>query len=249
MSGGTWVLRSTSTVKHALGLLVATLAVATCGLVYELLAGAVASWVLGDSVTQFSTVIGTYLAALGLGSYLSRHVERGLARRFVQVELAVALVGGLSTPALFLSFAQIAWFRTALYASVVILGTLVGLEVPLLIRIVNEQVEFRSSVARVLSFDYAGSLVGSLFFSLLAMPHLGPVRTALAFGIVNALVALWSTVFLRESLGRTRGLRAAALIVIALLGALLARSETLIDTVESGSDVRTAHAHPARSRA
>ncbi len=44
------------------------LVVATCGLVYELVAGTLASYVLGDSVTQFSTVIGVYLSALGLGS-------------------------------------------------------------------------------------------------------------------------------------------------------------------------------------
>ena len=55
------------------------LGVATCGLVYELVAGTLASYVLGDSVTQFSTVIGVYLSALGLGSYLSRYVQRGLA--------------------------------------------------------------------------------------------------------------------------------------------------------------------------
>ena len=67
------------------------LVVATCGLVYELVAGTLASYVLGDSVTQFSTVIGVYLSALGLGSWLSRYVQRGLARRFVEVELAVEI--------------------------------------------------------------------------------------------------------------------------------------------------------------
>src|SRR5438046_1410082 len=80
------------------------LVVATCGLIYELVAGTLASYVLGDSVTQFSTVIGVYLSALGLGSYLSKYVQRGLARRFVEVELSVAVLGGASAPILFLSF-------------------------------------------------------------------------------------------------------------------------------------------------
>ena len=61
------------------------LVIATCGLVYELVAGTLASYVLGDSVTQFSTVIGVYLSAMGLGSYLSGKVERDIARRFVEV--------------------------------------------------------------------------------------------------------------------------------------------------------------------
>ena len=58
------------------------LVVATCGLVYELLAGTLASYVLGDSVTQFSLIIGIYLSALGAGAWLSRFIERELARRF-----------------------------------------------------------------------------------------------------------------------------------------------------------------------
>ena len=87
------------------------LVIATCGLVYELLVGTLASYLLGDSVTQFSTVIGVYLAALGVGAWLSRFVDRALALRFVEVELMVALAGGLSGPFLFFTFASGAAFR------------------------------------------------------------------------------------------------------------------------------------------
>ena len=41
-------------------LLISVFVIATCGLVYELLASTVASYLLGDSVTQFSTIIGVY---------------------------------------------------------------------------------------------------------------------------------------------------------------------------------------------
>ena len=51
-------------------LLLSVLVIATCGLVYELVAGTLASYVLGDSVTQFSTCIGVYLCALGVGAWL-----------------------------------------------------------------------------------------------------------------------------------------------------------------------------------
>ena len=72
--------------------------IATCGLVYELLAGTLASYVLGDSVTQFSLIIGIYLFSMGAGAWLSRFIERELALRFVEVELAVAVLGGASAP-------------------------------------------------------------------------------------------------------------------------------------------------------
>src|SRR5204863_9238725 len=80
--------------------------VATAGLVYELVAAAAASYLLGDSLTQFSTVIGAYLFAMGIGSFLSRYVGSGVAARFIEVEIAVGLVGGWSTPVLFVAFAQ-----------------------------------------------------------------------------------------------------------------------------------------------
>src|SRR6516165_3689006 len=86
--------------------------VATCGLIYELLAGTLASYVLGDSVTQFSVVIGLYLSAMGVGAWASRLFEKRLAARFIEVELGVAVVGGLSAPVLLFCFSRFFWFKT-----------------------------------------------------------------------------------------------------------------------------------------
>src|SRR4051795_2511808 len=92
--------------------------IATCGLIYELLAGTLSSYVLGDSVTQFSLIIGIYLFAMGVGSWLSRFVDKHIAEKFVDVELAVAVVGGFSAPLLFLSFAHLSYFSFVLYGIV-----------------------------------------------------------------------------------------------------------------------------------
>src|SRR5688572_22720455 len=70
-----------------LALLVSVFVIAACGLVYELAAGALASWLLGDSVLQFSTVIGTYLFAMGLGSWASKYLRRQLVAQFLRIEL------------------------------------------------------------------------------------------------------------------------------------------------------------------
>src|SRR5215211_1804080 len=118
------------------------LVIAVCGLIYELQAATLSSFVLGDSVTQYSLIIGLYLSAMGLGAWLSGFVKRGLARTFLEVELAVALVGGASVPALYLTFVRPAAFMVLLYGCVLAVGTLVGLELPLLMRIVRERLEF-----------------------------------------------------------------------------------------------------------
>ena len=192
--------------------------IAACGLIYELVAGTLASYLLGDSVMQFSTVIGVYLSAMGLGSWLSKHIHRGLAQRFVDIELAVALIGGLSAPLLFVAFAHTRAFHITLYGSVATIGTLVGLEIPLLMRILRDQVAFKDLVAQVLTLDYIGALFASLLFPLLLVPKLGLVRTSLLFGLINAGVGLWSTFLLASQLGPTFGTRLRCALVLAVLG-------------------------------
>jgi spermidine synthase len=143
-------------------LLASAFVVATCGLVYELLAGTLASYLLGDSVTQFSTVIGTYLFAMGLGSWCSRYVKTGELAVFVRVEVLIAAIGGGSTALLFLLFDRVQDFRLPLYGLVLVIGALVGLEIPLLMRILKDRLEFGDLVAKVLTFDYVGALAASL---------------------------------------------------------------------------------------
>ena len=194
------------------------LIVATCGLIYELLAGTLASYVLGDSVTQFSLIIGIYLFAMGVGSWLSRFIDTGLARRFVDIELAVAVLGGFSAPLLFLTFSRVSYFYVVLYLVVFGIGVFVGLEIPLLLRILKDEIEFKELVSRVLAFDYVGALVASILFPILFVPRLGLIRTSLIFGMLNAGVALWGTWMLRPLIkGRITALRVKAIVVLVLL--------------------------------
>jgi spermidine synthase len=195
-------------------LLFCVLVVATCGLVYELITATMASYLLGDSVTQFSLVIGVYLSAMGLGSWLSRFVERRLANRFVHVQLLIAVVGGFSAPALFLGFSIFDGIRPLLFAILIIIGALVGLEIPLLMRLMPGQQQLKDLVARVLAFDYIGALLASIAFPLVLLPWLGLVRTSLLFGSINAFVALWSARAFRHQLVRPRLVTAQALIVL-----------------------------------
>jgi spermidine synthase len=197
---------------------VTVVVVATAGLVYELVAAAAASYLLGDSVTQFSTVIGSYLFAMGVGSFLSRYVQRGLAARFVQLEVLVGLVGGWATAVLFVAFAQTSHFRVVLYGLVAVVGVLVGLEIPLLLRLLRDRLVFRELVAQVLSLDYVGALAAALLFPLLLVPRLGLIRTSLLVGLANAAVGLWSTWIFRRQLAAPGALRALAAVAVLCLG-------------------------------
>jgi spermidine synthase len=199
--------------------------IAACGLIYELIAGTLASYLLGDSVLQFSTVIGAYLFAMGVGSFLSRFIVRGLIAQFISIELMVGLVGGFSSSILFLAFAYTQSFRLALYLVVLAVGTLVGLEIPLLMRILKDRYQFGELVAHVLTFDYLGALGASIAFPLILVPRLGMVRSAILFGMINAGVALWSTFLFRDQIGAKAALRAACAVVLIALGAGMAGAE------------------------
>jgi spermidine synthase len=208
--------------------------IATCGLIYELLAATVSSYVLGDSVTQFSLVIGIYLSAMGVGSWLSGFLEKDLAKRFLEIELAVALAGGFSAPILFLTFANVSYFSIILYSVVFVIGVLVGLEIPLLMRILKDELDFKKLVSRVLALDYIGALVASILFPIFLVPKLGLTRTSLFFGLLNAGVGIWGT-WLLENLIKNRDLtilRIKGFIIAILLIIAFIKADTITSLAE-----------------
>jgi len=213
-------------------LLFSVFIIASCGLIYELIAGTLASYLLGDSVTQFSTVIGTYLFAMGVGSYLSRFIGKGLVARFIAIELLVGVIGGFSATALFLSFSYAKSLKPLLYFLVTIIGILVGLEIPLLLRILKDRLQFKDLVSQVLTFDYLGALGASLLFPILLAPKLGVVRTSLLFGLMNAMVATGTGWLFRHQLSRLRYMMVQCFLAIALLGVGLGYAERLTTLAE-----------------
>jgi spermidine synthase len=218
-------------------LILSVFVVASCGLAYELIAGALSSYLLGDSILQFSTIIGCYLFAMGVGAHFSKYVkDDDVLARFIDIELAVGLIGGLSAALLFMTFSWMsAPFRTLLYVLVFMIGALVGMEVPLVMRALNaRQTEFNELVSRVLTFDYLGALAVSLLFPLVLAPYLGLVRTGFLFGMLNVGVAIWTLYAFRAELAHATGrvLRAASVLFALVLGFGL--SDKMVEWGEHG---------------
>jgi len=215
-------------------LLTSVFVIATCGLVYELIAGTLASYLLGDSVTQFSTVIGVYLSAMGVGSYLSSRVERDLLALFVRTEILIGLIGGYSAALLFILFDAVTSFRIPLFGILAVVGVLVGVEIPLLLRILRDQFVFKDLVARVLTFDYIGALFASLLFPLVLVPHLGLIRSSFMFGILNVAVALWLLFTLGHTMRWVQTHRAVAVTALVALVAGFVYADRIMELSEAG---------------
>jgi spermidine synthase len=216
-------------------LLISVFVIATCGLVYELIAGTLASYLLGDSITQFSTIIGTYLSAMGIGSWLSSKISRNLLSFFIRVEILVGVIGGSSAAILFLLFEHVGSFRFLLYSLVTVIGILVGIEIPILLRILKDEFDFKDLVSRVFTFDYIGALFASLLFPLVLVPHLGLIRSSFMFGILNVAVALWLLYAIREKIEWARLHKLAAIIALAGLALGFVYSDKLMSLSETSA--------------
>jgi spermidine synthase len=173
------------------GRLVASILVtAACSLVYELCIGTLSTYLIGDSALQFSLTIGVYLAAMGAGAWFARNLTDDPLPPLLRVELAVALLGGLSGLVLYGVHGVFAdGYVYAMVGLVAVLGTLIGMELPLLAELLRRAGGAQGAFAGALAVDYLGSLLGALAFPLALLPTLGTVKTALVAGALN-LVAV-----------------------------------------------------------
>lgn len=171
-------------------LLVSVLIISICALAYELIIATLSSYLLGDSVTQFSFTIGFFLFAMGIGALISRRIESAELRWFIIIEISIGLFGGTSAIILNAVFASLDIYYTVIMLLIsMIIGICVGLEIPLLTRIVVHRDQLSHALSDILSIDYIGSLLASLAFPTFLLPVLGVNQTAFLMGLLNIGVA------------------------------------------------------------
>ncbi len=217
----------------------AVLVAGLCSITYELLISTTSSYFLGSSVKQFSLTIGVYLFAMGVGSFLTKYVADGELEAFVRVEVALGLLGGASVPILYwlFQFQTNGQYQWTMLAIVFAIGTLTGLEIPLLARVMKKYYPLKDNLANVLGFDYIGALGATLLFPFLLLPVVGLYSSSLLFGGINLLLGLAVTLFFREQLPRARRRRVFAWVIggLALFAVLLWRAEPFLEAWESRS--------------
>ncbi|MEU5977507.1 polyamine aminopropyltransferase [Streptomyces sp. NPDC047315] len=213
--------------------LLAVFICAACGLVYELELVALASYLIGDSVTQASVVLSVMVFAMGVGSLLAKHLRCRAAFGFGVLELALAAIGGGSAMVLYASFAWLGESHTALVAFSLAIGVLIGAEIPLLMSLIQRisRRDAEGTVADLFAADYVGALVGGLAFPFLLLPWLGQITSGLLTGAVNAVAGglLVLGLFRRELTARSRRW---LLVANGLVLLLLGTAAVLVDDFE-----------------
>lgn len=187
-------------------LIIITFIIGLCSIIYELLVSTVSSYLLGDSVRQFSLIIGIYLASMGLGAFFSRFIHKDLILFFVYIELLLGLVGALSVPLCYYYFAycDVNGYQFFVLFLVFLIGVLTGFEIPLLTRIMSDDFGLRQNISNILTFDYLGALAATLLFPFFLIPMLGLYKSSLIFGLINIAVGL-TTMFIYRDYIESRG--------------------------------------------
>ena len=233
--------KSILTKKDASILLFCVFVVGFCTIIYELLIGSISSYFIGDSIKQFSITIGLTMTAMGIGTLISRFFNKNLIYWFILVEIILAIIGGLSVPILYFIYSVQFFYYPIMCILIIAIGTLIGLEIPLLTRIMEEYFQLRENISNVLSLDYLGAFLASLAFPFILLPFLGVFNSSLSTGLLNLLVGILTFIWFKDKLTKKRRIMLKVqgiLIGIFLIGLMLFSKEVALYLENSMYDDR-----------
>ena len=184
--------------KKSFALKAALFATGISGIVAEYILSTLASYFIGNAILQFTLIVSIMLFAMGLGSRISKSFNNNLVFYFVIIELILSLLVSFVAIISYLvyGFTDTSWI--VIYFLSIVIGLLIGLEIPFATRINNEFEELRLNISSILENDYYGSLIGGLFFAFVGLPYLGLTYTPFILGFVNLSVSFWMFYALRE---------------------------------------------------
>ena len=160
------------------------------GIVAEYILSTLATYFLGDSVFQWTMILSTMLFSMGLGSRISTYFSTKILEKFLIAEFALSLLASTAALSTYFLMGQTEHIGVIIYGFSIAIGLLIGMEIPLVIRINEENEELRTNIAGVMENDYYGSLIGGLFFVFVGLPYLGLTHTPFVLGGINLLVAI-----------------------------------------------------------
>lgn len=168
------------------------------GIVAEYILSTLATYFLGDSVFQWTMILSTMLFAMGLGSRLSSRFTTNILEKFLVAEFLLTLLTSTAALAAYFFMGTSEYIGLIIYGFGISIGLLIGMEIPLVTRVNEENEELRTNIAGVLENDYYGSLIGGIFFVFVGLPYLGLTHTPFVLSGINFLVAIMLFIKLRK---------------------------------------------------
>lgn len=200
---------------------IALFATGLSGIVAEYVLSTLATYFLGNSVFQFTMIVSIMLFSMGLGSRFSKYFEDRLLEKFIFIEFTLSLLVAFVSVITYLSAAIIGIEAVVIYSLSIIIGLLIGMEIPLVIRINDEYQTLRLNISSAMENDYYGSLLGGIFFAFIGLPYLGLSYTPFILGSINLVVAISLFVLLKDELSKNQNNKLILFATLATSGILL----------------------------
>ena len=210
-----------STKNNSFVLKAAIFATGFSGIVAEYILSTLATYFIGNSVFQWTMIVSLMLFCMGLGSRFSKSIKKNLIRNFLILEIALSLLVAFSSIVVYTVAAYDSYYDLLIYGLSMLLGLLIGLEIPLVMRINETYEDLKTNVSSILEKDYYGSLLGGMFFAFIGLPILGLTYTPFVLGLVNFLVALIVYFKFKEKLVKKQKITLNAYLVLGGLSILL----------------------------
>lgn len=179
------------------------------GIVAEYILSTLATYFLGNSTLQWTMILSFMLFTMGLGSRISKFLNKNLLEKFILIEFLLSILVSFCA---ILTYSMASYMSTndfalldhvdhtgiLIYFLAMLVGLLIGMEIPLVIRLNESYEDLRLNISGALENDYYGSLLGGAFFAFVGLPYLGLVYTPFVLGAINFLVAVFLYLRLRN---------------------------------------------------
>jgi len=162
------------------------------GLIYEYLLSVVSSYILGNSIEQFSITIALMLFFMGIGGYFQKNIsDKNLILKFITIELLISFLGSTVVIIIYWSYTHLTNFFLVYYSLASLIGFLIGLEIPIVLRI-NQQFKekLKENISYIYTADFIGAFVGALIWVFVLLKYFSIIQIGFIIGSINLIVAL-----------------------------------------------------------
>jgi len=175
--------------KNSFVLKAAIFATGFAGIVAEYVLSTLATYFIGNSIFQWTMIVSLMLFCMGLGSRLSKGITKNLIQNFLLLEVTLSVLVAFSSVLVYTLAAFSTYYEVVIYLLSMLIGLLIGLEIPLVVRINKEYDDLKTNISSILEKDYYGSLLGGVFFAFIGLPIIGLSYTPFILGLINFFVA------------------------------------------------------------
>ncbi|PID43131.1 MAG: spermidine synthase [Proteobacteria bacterium] len=168
------------------------------GLVNEYVLATITTYILGNSIEQFSLVIASMMLMMGVsGLVQNRMSDDALVYRFIGIEVLVALLGGFAPLAIYAAYGYLHHhFLFVHYFFVLMVGFLIGFEIPVVMRIIEQnRIRLKANLVIVYAMDYIGAFVGAVVWVTWLLKHYPLTEISFIVAGFNFIVAVFAVFY------------------------------------------------------